>query len=142
MTTTQRSEINAGSLALRADIIHNDPACASRFTRSCECARRERVYVESVKGAAEQAQEEPIRPRINDFGKWGTLDNTGVDIQTVCRRAGDQVAAGIEASSVQENVVAPAVVALNVNEPVCRDRTGKIGVVEGASMNVLPSGRP
>ena len=36
-------------------------------------------------------------------------------------------------------MVASTVVTLNINEPVSGSGAGKVGIVEGASMNVLPS---
>src|SRR5206468_12479997 len=76
MRSAQRSEINAGSLALRADVIHNHPARAPCLSCSCECARWECVYVEAVKRAAEQTQQEPVGSGIQDLCKRGTLCNT------------------------------------------------------------------
>ena len=63
MATAQRGEINAGSLTLRADVINNDPACASRLSGSYERVRAcwERIYVRFAERTAHETQEKAVR---------------------------------------------------------------------------------
>src|SRR5438876_10887681 len=95
MATAQRGEINAGSLTLRADVIHNHAARAPCLRCSCECACWEGVYVEAVKRAAEETQEEPVGSGIQDLCKRGTLCNTDAcEVQGVRRSSSEYASTG------------------------------------------------